>query len=317
MVMGVGTGASAQDDAPRTSWGAPDLQGVWDFRTITPLQRPDGLGDQEFLSEEEAATRDQAAFDRNRRLWEQPAERTVAGENVDRRGPGQAPGSYNQFWIDSGTETVSTRRTSLIIDPTDGRLPELTPDGRRRFDALQAQRREPVMDSFVNFDPNDRCILGFNAGPPLTPGAYNNNMQVFQTPDHVVIMSEMVHDARVIPLDGRRGLPESVRQWSGVSRARWEGDTLVVETTNFAGKRQWRGSGEAMHLTERLTRTDADTLIYEFTVNDPETWTTPWTAEVPMRRNDLQMYEFACHEGNYSMALMLGGRRAEELAADR
>jgi hypothetical protein len=307
--------AVAQTDPPRTAWGQPDLHGVWDFRTITPLQRPERLSDQEFLTAEEAANLDQAAYDRNTRLYNQDAERTTVGENVDRRGEGQAPGSYNQFWIDSGTKTVGTRRTSLIIDPPNGRMPSTTPDGQRRAEASREYRREHPADSYVDFSAGVRCILGFNAGPPFAPSAYNNNMQLFQTQDHVVIMTEMVNTSRVIPIDGGPHLPETVRQWSGDSRGHWEGDTLVIETTNFDAKRRWRNTTESMHLIERLTRVDAETLLYEFTVTDPETWTSSWTAAVPMPLNPEPMFEFACHEGNYSMPVMLGGTRAEERAA--
>ncbi len=316
LVLGVSLGAvsaSAQTDAPQTSWGRPDLQGVWDFRTITPLERPERLGDQEFLTEEEAANLDQAAVDRNTRLWGQDAERTESGGNVDSRGRGEAPGSYNQFWIDSGTRTIDTRRTSLIIDPPNGRMPGLTPAGQRGADERRDRRANPVADSWADFSAGVRCILGFNAGPPFTPSAYNNNMQLFQTEDHVAIMTEMVNTSRVIPLDGRPGLDAGVRQWSGDSRGHWEGDTLVIETRNFAAKRKWRGTTESMRLVERLTRIDAETLLYEFTVDDPEIWTSPWTASVPLRLNPEPMFEYACHEGNYSMPVMLGGARVEEL----
>ena len=176
-------------------------------------------------------------------------------------------------------------------------------------------RREHPADSYVDFSAGVRCILGFNAGPPFTPSAYNNNMQLFQTPDHVVIMTEMVNTSRVIPIDGGPHLPDTVRQWSGDSRGHWEGDTLVIETKNFDAKRRWRNTTESMHLVERLTRVDADMLLYEFTVTDPETWTSSWTAAVPMPLNPEPMFEYACHEGNYSMPVMLGGTRAEEKAA--
>ena len=306
--------AAAQSDAPRTAWGQPDLQGVWDFRTITPMQRPERLADQEFLTAEEAAAQDQAAVDRNTRLWEQGSERTESGGNVDRRGAGQAPGSYNQFWIDSGTRTVDTRRTSLIIYPPNGRYPSSTPDAQRRAQERREYAREHPADSPEDFSAGVRCILGFNAGPPFTPSAYNNNMQLFQTPDHVVIMTEMVNTSRVVPLDGRPRLDPEVRQWSGDSRGHWEGDTLVIETRNFDDKRRWRNTTESMRLVERLTRVDVETLLYEFTVTDPETWTSPWTASVPLRLNPESMFEYACHEGNYSMEVMLGGTRAEERA---
>ena len=162
----------------------------------------------------------------------------------------------------------------------------------------------------------ERCILGFNAGPPITPGGYNQNVQVFQTPEHVVLVTEMVHAARIVPLDGRPPLGQDIRQWSGDSRGHWEGDTLVVETTNFTDKTRWRGSTENMWLVERFSRVDADTLLYQFTVTDPETWTSSWTASIPMRRTDVPMYEYACHEGNYGMEGILAGHRADEKAAE-
>ena len=308
-VVSLGAGpAIAQTDVPRTGWGQPDLQGVWDFRSITPMQRPEDLADKEFLTEEEAANLEQEAADRDARLWEQEARRTEAGGNV---------GAYNNFWMDRGLKGVETRRTSLIVDPPNGRYPALTTNGQQQADARREYAREHPADGPEDFSSGVRCILGFNAGPPFTPSAYNNNMQLFQTPDHVVIMTEMVNTSRVIPLDGSPSLASDVLQWSGDSRGHWEGETLVIETRNFAPKRKWRGTTDSMHLVERLTRIDAGTLLYEFTVTDPETWTSPWTASVPLVLNTEPMFEYACHEGNYSMPVMLGGTRAEELAESR
>ena len=301
--------AAAQSDPPQTPWGKPDLMGVWDFRSITPMQRPEDLVDQEFLTEEEVANREQEAVDREIRLFNRAAQRTVAGANVD-RGTEGAPGSYNNFWLDRGTNYVGTRRTSLIIDPPDGRYPPMTEDGERR--AAHTLEERSKADWTTNFSSGVRCILGFNAGPPMNPSAYNNNMQLFQTPDTVVIVTEMVQTARVVPLDGRPGLDSDILQWSGDSRGHWDGDTLVIETTNFDAKRKWRNTTNGMRLTERLTRVDAETLVYEFTVDDPETWTGSWTAEVPMQLNPDDMFEYACHEGNYSMPVMLGGARVQE-----
>ena len=242
------TAAADQLTPPHTAWGAPDLQGVWDFRTITPLQpRPEALADQEFLTAEEAANLEQEAVDRDIRLWEQAARRTEAGANV---------GGYNNFWMDRGTRPIETRRTSLIVDPPNGRFPELSPVGQRRTDERRAYLEEHAADSYVDRNTSDRCIVGFNAGPPITPLAYNQNMQLFQTPDHVVVFTEMVHTARVVPLDGRPALNEGIRLWSGDSRGHWEGDTLVVETANFSDKRRWipLGSGAAgMGSTANLT----------------------------------------------------------------
>ncbi len=291
---------SAQD-GPRTAWGAPDLQGVWDFRTITPLQRPEDLGDQEFLTAEEAANLEQEAVARDERLLLADARKTEAGGNV---------GAYNNFWMDRGTRTIGTRRTSLIIDPPNGRIPAMTEAGQARGAERRDYRREHPADSWLDRSTFDRYILGFNTGPPMTPGGYNQNMQVFQTEDHVVILNEMVHDSRIIPINGspRTGLGS----WTGESRGHWEGDTLVIETRNFTDKTRWRGTAEAMTLVERLTRQDDATLVYTFTVTDEQTWETPWTAEIPMRRSDQPLYEYACHEGNYSMEGILSGARSDE-----
>ena len=304
----------AAQTTPRTAWGQPDLQGIWDFRTITPLQRPEELGDKEFLTEEEAANLEQEAVDRDIRLLNRPARRTEVTDSVDRGADG-APGFYNNFWLDRGTHTVGTRRTSLIVDPPNGRLPALTASGQRRADARREYLREHPADSWLDRSTSDRCLLGFNAGPPITPGGYNQNMQLFQTPDHVVLVTEMVHTARVVPLDGRAPFRESIRQWSGDSRGHWEGDTLVVETSNFNDERRWRGSTTNMKLVERITRVDANTLEYRYTVIDPDTWTSAWTAALTMQRSDVPMFEYACHEGNYAMFNILSGHRAEEKAA--
>ena len=300
--------ATAQDEALRTPWGAPDVQGIWDFRTITPMERPETLGDQEFLTAEEAANLEQATVDRNEELLQAAARRTEAGGNV---------GAYNNFWMDRGTRTVTNRRTSLIVDPPNGRIPPVTAEGQARKDAVAVRRGRPA------FGPEDRsigerCILGFNAGPPMEPRAYNNHTQLFQTPDHVVILNEMVNDSRIIPLDGRDHLPAHVTQWRGDSRARWEGETLVVETRNFhtlTAFSERQGSSPGMVLTERFTRIDADTLLYAATMDDPSTWTQPWTFEVTMFRTDEPVYEYACHEGNIGMDGILAGARADDARA--
>ena len=308
-------GPAAAQTMPRTPWGEPDLQGIWDFRTITPLERPEDLGDKAFLTAEEAAEAEQAEIRRNVELWEAEARRTEAGGNV---------GAYNNFWMDRGTTPIGTRRTSLIVYPPDGRFPELSEAGAERAAARRAYLAEHPADSYADRNTSDRCIVGFNAGPPITPLAYNQNMQLFQTPDHVVIYTEMVHTPRIVPLDGRAPLDPGIRLWSGDSRGRWEGNTLVVETANFNAKRQWipltsGGSGvtstAGMTLVERFTRVDGDTLEYTFTVRDPDTWASDWTASMPMRRTDVPLFEYACHEGNYSMEGILSGARAEERAA--
>ncbi len=302
----LGGTALAQDPAPRTPWGAPDLQGVWDFRTITPLQRPEDLGDREFLTEEEAANLEQDTIQRNEELDNRAARRTEAGGSV---------GAYNNFWMDRGTRTVGTRRTSLIISPSNGRIPPLSAEGQRRADARAEYREAHPADSWEDRSVGERCVLGFNSGPPMEPRAYNNHMQLFQTPGHVVILNEMVHDARIIPVTDGPALHEDVTQWMGDSRGRWEGDTLVVETTNFYNKNSFTeryGATTAMTLVERFTRTNAETLTYQFTVEDPATWTSPWTVEVPMAFSEDEVWEYACHEGNYGMDGILAGHRAEE-----
>ena len=298
-------GLTMAQDVPQTAWAAPDLQGVWDFRTITPLQRPEDLGDKAFLTAEEAAQREQSAVDRAATLWNREARPTEAGGSV---------GGYNNFWMDQGTKVIGTRRTSLIIDPPNGRLPEVTEAGQARAAANRGSFSSELPASYTDLSNSDRCLMGFNAGPPITPAAYNQNVQLFQTPDHLVLLTEMVHTVRVIPLDGTPALGDGLRQLSGVSRGHWEGETLVVETANFEVRRDWRGSTEGMRLVERFTRVDADTLEYEFTVTDPETWDAPWTVNLPMRRNELPMFEYACHEGNYAMEVMLAGARADEKA---
>ena len=301
------SGLAAAQEPPRTGWGDPDLQGVWDFRTLTPLQRPEDLGDKAFLTAEEAAQREKDEFDRNLQLWEQDRRTTEAGGNV---------GAYNNFWMDRGTTVIETLRTSLVVDPPNGRIPDLTEEGRARAQIPQGSFSVEYPETWTDLSTYDRCIMGFNAGPPITPGGYNQNVQIFQTPRNLVLLTEMVHTVRVIPLDGQPHLDGRVQQWSGDSRGRWEGDMLVVETRNFAEKRAWRRSSERMTLVERFRRVDEDTLEYEFTVTDPGTWTAPWTVNQPMAKSDLPLFEYACHEGNYSMANILGGARALEQQAD-
>ena len=303
-------------EVPRISSGKPDLQGVWDFRTITPMERPEDQTE-EFLSDEEAANLDQAAIERETNLATRPARRTAIDPtgNVD-RGVDGAPGSYNNFWFDRGTTVISTKRTSLVIDPANGRIPTLTPEAKKKRDDLAEVRKntgphEPTPGGWVeDLGSNGlqvRCIVGFNSGPPMTPGGYNNNFQMFQTPDEVVIYNEMNHNPRVIPLDDRPYT--GLRQWNGESRGRWEGDTLVIETKNFLRETSFMrgGASKDLEITERFTRETTDVLIYEVTVTDPTTWMTPWTYQVPMQINPNPIFEYACHEGNYSMAVLLAG----------
>lgn len=312
MVVSVSALATAQSSTPlRTAWGDPDLGGVWNNSTLTPFQRPERLDDQEFLTEEEAANVEQEAVDRNERLLNEEAQRTEAGGNI---------GAYNNFWMERGTSVVSTRRTSIITDPTNGRLPSLTTDAHARMTSPEAERLAAVRggrlptDSYTQLDGGDRCL--WYRGIPSFPTAYNNNYQIVQTPEFVAILQEHIHDVRFIMLDGRPHLTPAIRQFAGDSRGYWEGDTLVVETTNFnhhAFIRNFNGNlSEDLHVVERFTRTGEGTLDYEFTVTDPKTWTRAWSGSLPMTRSVGPMFEYACHEGNYGLTNMLAGSRAQE-----
>ena len=312
----VGQTAADAGSVPRTEWGHPDIQGIWDFRTVTPLERPAELADKEFLTEAEVAAFEadgvqarNADLNRERVVTNR---RAINGtvETADLRL------AYNDFWWDRGTKVVGTRRTSLVVDPLNGRVPALTPEGQERRDA-RAAINERLAEGPEDRPLAERCIVGFNSGPPMLPGGYNQNVHVFQTADHVALLNEMVHNARIVPLDGRPHLPRELRQWTGDSRGYWDGDTLVVETTNFLRETSFRDSSTNLHLVERFTRVDADMLLYEFTVTDPTTWTEPWSAEVPMRKTEAPMYEYACHEGNYGLVGSLSGARAiEKVAAE-
>jgi hypothetical protein len=294
-----------KDSLPRTAFGQPDMQGVWSFSTLTPLERPAQLAGKEFVTEKEAAALAAASNHALDHDTPEGAEHACKGT-----------GNYNEFWYERGSTLVKTRRTSLILDPRDGKIPPLTPQGMKRRDALAAARAaHGPADSWEDLDTNDRCLVGFNAGPPMMPSPYNNNVQLFQTPDHFVIFNEMVHDARIVPLDGRSPTSPNVRQWAGVSRGHWEGDTMVVETINFNEQNTFRGAGPHMRLIERFTRTAVDTLMYDVTVDDPETFTKPWTFQVPMSPARGHIYEYACHEGNYGLANILAGARADERRA--
>ena len=286
--------------APRTPDGKPDLQGVWTSATITPLERPAELGNKQFFTKDEAVQ------------W---AKQFLDANNRDRRGSSaqaDVGGAYNEFWFSRGNAVVPTLRTSLIIDPPDGRIPALTPDGQKRAAArAEAQRLHPA-DGPEDRGLPERCILWPVAGPPMIPGGYNNNYQIVQGPGYVMVVVEMIHDVRIIPTDGRPHLPPTIRQWMGDPRGHWEGDTLVVDTTNFTNKTTFRGSGENLHLIERFRRTAPDQLMYEFTVNDPESFTRPWTAQIPMAKAEGPLVEYACHEGNYAMEGILRGARKQE-----
>ena len=246
----VAAGQPADAAGSRTSWGDPDLQGIWDYRTLTPLERPEELGDKAFLTEEEAAALERETLERNARLLNRAAETTAASNQVDRREDG-TPGFYNNFWLDRGTTAVGTRRTSLIVDPSNGRLPPLTDAARIRAESPEAERIAGVRRgmlparTYADLDAGDRCIQHAKAGPPISTGGYNNNIHVFQTPDHVVILAEQNYDARIVPLDGQPHVSTQVRQWMGDSRGYWDGDTLVVETVHFNGKHDQIGAAAA------------------------------------------------------------------------
>ena len=297
--------SSAATAVPRTPDDRPDLQGVWDFGSVTPLQRPAALAGKAFLTEEEVSA----------------LEAQAAGR-VDRPPRPGDPGSYNRFWFADGTKVVGTRRTSLIVDPQDGRLPSYTPEGKGRMAAREEARRRNAGPE--DRDVDERCILGFNSGPPMLPGAYNNFVQLFQIPGYVAIFNEMVHDVRLIPLDDRPPLPSQIRQWKGDSRGRWEGDTLVVETRNFRtlgtahpapNMALLEALGPHLLLVEKFSRLDVDTLLYQFTINDSTAWTKPWSAEMTMTKTEDALYEYACHEGNYGLSNILAGAQADERAA--
>ncbi len=285
---------------PRTPDGQPDLQGIWTNATITPLERPPELAGKPFLTEKEAAEYEKEVRQRS---------------NTDRRNvPAEVDVSlaYNDAWYDRGTKVVGTRRTSLIVDPQDGRVPPLTPAAQKRIAEAREHARQHPADGPEDRSLPERCLVWPTAGPPMLPSFYNNTYQIVQAPGYVAILVEMIHDVRIIPLDGRPHVPQNVREWLGDSRGHWEGNTLVVDTTNFTDKTRFRGATANMHLTERFTRIDADTILYRFTVDDPETFTKPWTAEVPLRKSQGPIFEYACHEGNYAMTDMLRGARADE-----
>ena len=287
---------SGANDIPRLPDGKPDIQGVWDFRTITPFQRPEALGDKAVLSAEEATKFE--AEELVRRDRDNFTDTTTTGD-------------YNEFWYDRGAEILGDRRTSLVTAPSNGRIPELTQAAQERN---RIRREAARLAEGVEVRPlSERCIMGFNSGPPMIPSAYNNNVQFVQTEDYVLIHNEMVHNVRPVKMytADHREVP---RKWEGDSLGHWEGDTLIVETNHFARDTSFGNSSANMQLVEKFWLIDADTLGYEFTITDPTTWTEPWTVMFPMKRNTEPMYEYACHEGNYSMAGVLGGwRRLEAL----
>lgn len=298
---------------PRAPDGHPDLQGIWTNATITPLERPAALAGKPTLTDAEAAA----------------LEKTSAKELADVDGKSEAPllaaagsngtGGYNVLFIDRGSEFArvdGVKRTSLIVDPPDGKAPPITEAARQRNSA--AMMRNVRFDSVSQRPLAERCLLGFGStsGPPMLPVLYNNNYQIVQTPDHVMILVEMVHDARIVRMNGTHPSKE-VRQWLGDSIGHWEGDTLVVDTTNFSDKVTFRGSSENLHIIERFTRTDANTVLYRVTIDDPTTFTKIWTLEYPFVSTPGPIYEYACHEGNYAMTDILGGARKADAEAGK
>jgi hypothetical protein len=284
--------------APVTSWGHPDLQGVWDRRTITPLERPERFAGVAYLSEEQVQEYERLSALRD------------DGRPLDT--PRSGPSVHDPDDLDYGSTVLATRQTSLIVDPPDGQVPAYTAAARER---TELERREQegrgVADSWEDRSLQERCITwGIPAG--MLPQAYNNNIQIVQTPDTVIILLEMVHDVRVVPLDGRPHLPDGISQWHGDPRGWWEGDTLVVESTNFSAKTNFRRANVDLKLVERFTRVADDMILYEFTVEDPTTWVQPWTVSFPMESSDQPLYEFACHEGNYGLLNILRVARALE-----
>lgn len=300
--------ASQSDKVSRTADGHPDLTGLWGYETVTPLERPAELAGKQVLTAQEAAE-----FEK----------RVLEGRNHDRRDGGtqaDVARAYNEFWWDQGTKVIGSRRTSLVIDPPDGRIPPLTPQAQKRANTPEAQKKLEVRrgrlpaSSWADMDTGDRCIV---RAVPRFPGAYNNNFLIAHNPGTVVLVSEMIHEARIIPLDGRPHIDQKVQQWMGDSRGRWEGDTLVVDTTNFTDRQDFRDMPQGgMHLVERFTRVNADAIEYQVTIDAPETYTKPWTVAFPLTRNQGQMFEYACHEGNYGMSGLLSGSRAQEKAEE-
>jgi hypothetical protein len=314
---------------PRTPWGHPDLQGLWNAATLTPLERPDSVGGRLTMSDAEARGIEQQTASR-REQRARPSDPTRQAPPVGGDGSTGASGNvggYNTFWVDPGdtyNKVDGQYRTSIVVDPPDGRIPPTLPEAAERNAALR--RATPTSDAPENVETRapgaydnpeqrplgERCILGFGStsGPPMLSVLYNNFKQIVQTPDHVMILSEMVHDARIIPFASTHA-PQSIRKWTGDSIARWEGDTLVVETTNFNDKTRFRGSSESLKVIERFNRVDDGTLLYRFTVEDPSTWARPWAGEYtwPLAAPDDHLYEYACHEGNYAFEGIMKGER--------
>ena len=301
------TGLAGKWTAPRTPDGHPDLQGIWTTQTYTPLERPQRYAGQEFLTEEEAT-------ELTKLLTQADVDPLAAGifgasdEERRNRIRQNDPTHYNNAdWLTTAQpKALSSRRTSLITDPSDGKIPPLTPEARQR---AAARRAAGGFDSYENRPLPERCVMWAHEGPPMMPPPYNDVLQIIQTPGYVVVFRELATAPRLIPTDGRPHFSERVRQWAGDSRGRWEGDTLVVDTTNFNDKTAFQGSSAALHVVERFSRVSADRILYQFTVDDWHTWTRPWSADIPMLQTKGPLYEYACHEGNYGMANTLRGPR--------
>ena len=291
--------------APRTPDGQPDLQGFWTNSTYTPLERPNNVT-KEFYTPDELVVAIKQAVDRERA---QTTPGTTADVHYD----------FTQFSLDRSQSTFTRNlRTSLIVNPESGKLPPLSAEGQKRAaERAEAEKRIGRWDSAESNQLDDRCLIMAGAGPPMLDAGYNSNYHIVQAPGYVMILTEMIHDVRIIPLDGRPQPHTNIRQWMGISRGRWDGDTLIVETTNFNGKNPFRGSSENMRVTERFTRVADDAILYRFTVEDAATWTRAWTDESPMKKTQGPLFEHACHEGNYGLYNTLVGARAEEkLAAE-
>jgi hypothetical protein len=298
-----GLGQAKKWTPPRMADGHPDLQGFWTNNTYTPLERPRNVS-KEFFTREEA-------LELEKKATEEETEQTVPGTVAD------VHYDFTQFSLDRNQSAHALNlRTSIIVDPVDGKLPPLTAEGQKRAaERAELAKRVGRWDSAQSNDLDDRCIIFQGAGPPMLPQGYNSNYQIVQTPGYVMILFEMAHDTRIIPLDGRPHVSRNIRQWTGDSRGHWEGDTLVIETSNFNGKNPLRGSSENLRVVERFTRVDADTIQYKFTVEDESTWTRPWTGEIPLRKTIGPLFEHACHEGNYGLYNTLVGARLEEKKA--
>ena len=295
---------------PRTPDGAPDLEGVWTNNTATPLQRPKNLAGKEFYTQAELEGQVKGEKDRLAKNEEEgrPTEPGTA-EDVHY--------DFSEYGLDRGqSKLVWNQRTSIIVGP-DGRIPPLTPEARQRLAERRAKEKGHEFDGPESRPLGARCLARANVGPPLLPTAYNSNLQIVQGTGYVVIETEEIHDARLIPTDGRRHVPSTIRQWMGDSVGHWEGNTLVVDTTNFTDLNPFEGA-QNLHVVERLTRVDNETILYQFTVEDPGMWTKPWSGEVPISKIQGQLYEYACHEANYGLANTLRGARvAEKEAANK